>query len=160
MNSPIILLVLWAVINILIKSSNDKKKAEEAQKKRQNQGLPPQRPSPRPKNIIDVFKEEIEREVQREKEAQQKKAKPSPKLERTPPPPKMEEVKRDLNYMDNQVNNLGQTIDENLEIVNVRALSQVERGKKLNLNIKKDILRGIIYSEILSEPKGLRNTKR
>ena len=173
MNNPIILLVFWAVINLLIKSTKDKKKAEEAKRRRQNQGIPPQGPStsPRHKSIIDVFKEEIEKEIQREKEAQKKKLepakgqakpKPAPKREKSPGPPKREEAKPELNYMDKkEIGYIDEPIpDGRIQVVNVGSLSSGSSGRKLNLNVKKDLLRGIIYSEILSEPKGLRNLKR
>lgn len=181
MDSPIILLIFWGLINLFLKSSKDKKKAEESKQRRINQNAPQNTSTnKKPKSIIDVFKDEIQKEIQREKEAQQKKERPlmqSKEIKPTPKPrsnqrPKQtlvsekttEQIKRDReNYF--QATDLSQMdgIKEggNMEVVRVSSLTDEVEGKtKSTFNIKNDLLKGIIYSEILSEAKALKNMKR
>lgn len=181
MDSPIILLIFWGLINLFLKSSKDKKKAEESKQRRVNQNAPQNTSTNnKPKNIIDVFKDEIQKEIQREKEAQQMKERPLMQAKEIKPTPKprsnqrpkqtlmsektSEEIKRDrANYFDATDHSEKDGINEggNLEVVRVSGLSEGVGGKTKSLfNIKNDILKGIIYSEILSEPKALKNMKR
>ena len=69
MSSPIILLVVWAVFNILIKSSRDKKKAQNAKNKPgertnvpNNSNMSQRKDRPQKKNFrqtIEEYKEDI-----------------------------------------------------------------------------------------------------
>lgn len=168
MDNPIILLIFWGLINLFLKSSKDKKKAEEAKRRRINQANLSQNTSTKkkPKSIIDVFKEEIQKEIQREKEAQERKqvTKPYPQKSKSSlvSEKKPEELKKGLadyyqaNRSDDEVGQTGEL--ELVRISNSHGLGK--RSSKSSINFKKDILKGIIYSEILSEPKGLKNMKR
>lgn len=181
MDSPIILLIFWGLINLFLKSSKDKKKAEESKQRRVNQNAPQNTSTNnKPKSIIDVFKDEIQKEIQREKEAQQKKERPPMKEMKSGPkaePKQMprakqtlvsdktpEQIRRDRdNYF--QATDLSQMdgIKEggSLELVKVTGLTEGVEGKTNSLfGGKNDLLKGIIYSEILSEPKALKNMKR
>lgn len=174
MNSPLILLVFWFVINILIKSAKDKKKIEEARRKRaqqieskpiQNkssqtvQRETPNRSQNKNKSIIDVFKDEIEKEIQREKQR-----KPSNTVQNKPI--KQEQkvnnnkninedvIEKDASWRDDYFS-ANTDIDFDKSSVGIKT-----SYKKSPINIKKDLLNGIIFSEILSEPKSMKSGKR
>lgn len=171
MDSPLILLVFWFVINLIIKSSKDKKKIEEARRKKSQQinNKPMQNNSTlstnrdtvinrkkRNRSIIDVLKEEIDREVQKEKQVQR---------ERQTKPIKSQNER--------YITNLTKEAPEDRKIKERRLVEEIKPEQVLNpivankerldtttFDIKKDILKGIVYKEILSEPKSLRNTRR
>lgn len=75
MDSPIILLIFWGLINLFLKSSKDKKKAEASKQRRINQNGQQNHTTmkKKPKSIIDVFKDEIQKEIQREKRLNKRK---------------------------------------------------------------------------------------
>lgn len=162
MDSPLILLVFWFVINLLIKSSKDKKKIEEARRNKsqqienrplQNQST--QKNTNRGRNIVDVLKEEIEKEVQREKEMQRaKQIRPNVMEAKitTSNTVKPKVVNREPMVLD--VFQENKTIDT--------PIIEVDKPipNSLKLDIKNDLLKGFIYSEILSKPKSIRNSKR
>ena len=165
-SSPLILLVFWFVINILIKSAKDKKKIEEARNKRTQQiesrpiqnktAQTIQRDTPnrnlnKNRNIIDVFKEEIEKEINRERQMK----------------PVISEQKANLNKTVNEkvIEKKTSVRDEyfsvNTDINYDKSLEEIKTYyRKPSLNIKNDLLKGIIFAEILSEPKSLQNRKR
>lgn len=130
----IFLLIFWFIINLLIKSVKDKKKIEEARRKR-TQGLE-KRPTYEQKN---------EPKGNTKAPSQVKK----PKIE-----PKKEVVKdRKLGWEDNEWEIIKK------EEVKIKEPEEViELGE--NSKLQRDILRGIIFSEILSEPKSIQNSKR
>ncbi len=177
MDNGIILLIFWAAINLLLKSSRDKKKAEEAKRRRSTQSkvegriTPDNLPRNKPKSIIDIFREEIEKEIEKEKKLQQNKhqpvAKPTPNqtLKPTLKPAastfQTEEIKSAVNIDENKdVELLESIVEEKMEVIRASSISRGSKQNNSQLNLKKDILKGIIYSEILSEPKSLRNLKR
>lgn len=168
MDSPIILLIFWFVINLVLKSAKDKKKIEEVRQKRMQQGNRPlqnntsttQRPAPKKnRSIIDVFKEEIEREVQREKEAHRRNEPVLKEIKSSPITTKVKEktVKPLPVEADISIESDDSTV---LHVIDTAGMIHKTKMNSPSLNLKKDILKGIIYSEILSEPKGLRNIKR
>lgn len=174
MNSPLILLVFWFVINILIKSAKDKKKIEEARRKRAQQiesnpmknkniqtiqRKTPNRSQNKNKSIIDVFKDEIEKEIQREKQK-----KPSNTEQNKPIITEQklnnkkfvseDVIERDSSWRDNYFS-ANTDIDFNNTQEEIKTYH-----RKYSINIKKDLLKGIIFSEVLSEPKGMKSGKR
>ncbi|WFA09548.1 hypothetical protein [Tissierella sp. Yu-01] len=165
MDSPLILLVIWVLINIFIKSANDKKKIEEARRKRA-QKLGKQTPlnnqtlnknietaAKNKKSIIDVFKEEIEKEIQAQKQTQKKVEKPVIQSEtKELTITEITEVE-DVIYEDTQ-------IDTPVIKEKSKELDKNDYNPTQAVDLKKDILKGIIYAEILSEPKSIKNMKR
>lgn len=156
MNNPILVLIFWGVINLFIKSARDKKRAEQARNKRSFQGnMGPQRSKPQStKSLIDVFKEELEKEVRKEKENQSKKTKPY-----------IQEIKeKHITQPAQKVSIVNDELieekDEMVNIIHQSSNTDKPSGKKLILNNTNELLKGIIYSEILSQPKGIRNSKR
>jgi hypothetical protein len=160
MNSPIILLVIWFVINIIIKSAKDKQKIEEARKKRSQQlgNMPMQNSSKnlnKSRNIIEALREEIEKEVNRDKgvqrESQQRQKQQSPT---------QTVIREKMRKVDTPKSNGAESIVSE-DITESIPLENLEReGKIAFIDMKKDLLKGIIMSEILSEPKSIKNIKR
>ena len=162
MNSPIILLVFWFVINILIKSAKDKKKIEESRRIRaqqienkpiQNnttqamQRQTSERNTNKNRSLIDVFKDEIEKEINKEKQN-----KPI-KIEQKVNNKKFvteDDIERNSNWRDDYFS--ANTDEETVEIKTYY--------RKPSLDLKNDLLKGIIFSEILSKPKSIQNGKR
>ena len=182
MDSPIILLIFWGLINLFLKSSKDKKKAEASKQRRINQNGQQNHTTmkKKPKSIIDVFKDEIQKEIQREKEAKQEKESPlmqAKEVKSTPKPesnqrPKTtfasektpEQIKwdREKNLQATGINQMDRIKEGGeLEVVRLSDSTEEVEGKTKSLfNIKNDLLKGIIYSEILSEPKAIKNVRR
>lgn len=146
--NPITFFVIIAVINVLIKSANDKKKIEEARRKRAEQMK--DKPAPnRAKDIGARINKEIE-------EGLRKKGilvtESSTKVEAT----EKKEIKR-LIVED-------PSVTEDLKIVrkekDVKKESISTSSDDRQFDKKKELLKGIIYSEILSEPKAIQNLKK
>ena len=172
--NPLLLLVFWAVINIMIKRTKTLKKIEQAKIKRaqqlesqpiQNintQTIQKETPSSnqnKNRSIIDVFKDEIEKEIQREKQKkpvipeQKKSNKLEQKISNSKFVPE-DVIERDSSWRDNYFSaNTDIDFDKREEEMKVY-------HKKSSINIKKDLLKGIIFSEILSEPRSMQNIKR
>lgn len=154
MGNPLILIIIWFVFNLFVKSAKDKRKIEEARRKRSQQ-LGKSRPntfSQELRKTVSTFREEIEREVQREK---QKKVGAAPK--------------KDTIYRSNMECGQLQPREElNWDIhtpskpkeTNTAIKEKSNEVSKPSINIKNDVIRGLIFSEILSEPKSIQNIKR
>lgn len=173
MDNPIILLVIWALINVFTKSAKDKKKIEAAKRKRaqrlgnltqlNNQTLYNKRSdtAKTSKSLIDIFKEEIEKELQRAKQGQipvQKVEMPSDERENITVTEKIEDEY--INFED--ISNKDIQMDIKPEIVERESKEVLKNTNKQNqvFDLKNDILKGIVYAEILSEPKSIKNMKR
>ena len=166
MDSPLILLVFWFVINLIIKSSKDKKKIEETRRKRSQQidNRPiqnkntlstnrdtVQKSNKKNRSIIDVLKEEIEREVQKQKQVQ---------TGRDTKPNISEKDRTKVSMEDRRIKQSRPVEEIKPEPISNPIVASQERLDRPTFDIKNDILKGIIYKEILSEPKSLRNTRR
>lgn len=156
MDNPILVLIFWGVINLFIKSAKDKKRAEQARNNRSLQNSVERTPSKsKPhssKNIIDVFKDEIEKEIKRERELQNNKTKPL--IQEVKPKPITPVRKEVMNSI------YEEKPEERMEVISAVSIESKASGKKTLFNSKNDILKGIIYSEILTEPKSVRSLKR
>lgn len=173
MNSPLILLVFWFVINILIKSAKDKKRIEEARRKRAQhiESKPLQSKSTQTlqretlsrgqnknKSIIDVFKDEIEKEIQREKQK-----KPVNTVQNKPMKQEQNNNNKIINedVIEKETNWRDDYFSANTDIDFDKSSVEIKTSyRKSSINIKKDLLNGIIFSEILSEPKSMKSGTR
>lgn len=151
MGNPLILLIIWFVINLFLKSAKDKRKIEEARRKRVGQlgNLQPSKTSnvenKRPtfqeeiRRTVSTIREEIEKEIQKDKK-------------RNVVTPKQEKVFHSKleSYQSPSKE------DINWDIHKPRESTVVEKANnevsKPTIDIQNDVLRGIIFSEILSEP--------
>lgn len=161
MDSPIILLVLWFIINIVIKSAKDKKKIEESRQKRARQlnDRPINKPSVSKntregKNIIDTFREEIEKEINKEKDINRKK-KIQSAVQQKP-------IQTPVNKKNIAMQDSFMEAKSGVDTFNSKEMEDTENNKEkqFNIDLKNDLLKGIIFSEILLEPKSIRNIKR
>lgn len=119
------------IIDIILKSIKDKRKIEEARRKR-NIELNNKQKYIKDVVIKSVSREPVEKKPKLEKKETISKAKP------------LWEESSSVKLVDIESKSLGKGVLEE------------KRTKKYNKQIKKDIIRGIIYSEILSEPISLR----
>ncbi|WP_422486322.1 hypothetical protein [Gudongella sp. DL1XJH-153] len=172
MDSPIIILVFWVLINILLKSSRDKKKAEQA-RRRTGQGSSQNRQKPQEgrsrmntgmkdfKKALDDYKEQIERELNPEKKVPVKPIANDAK--RTVEKPENRQQKRELRtfregrFWEDIVVEEDTPDDEEIEVVVTGASKR--KGSKSGsgglFDIRNDIIKGVVYSEILDKPKSL-----
>lgn len=160
-----IILVIWVIGTAIMRNANNKS----------NQGKTRKRtPQPKRKNVFGTFMEEIEKEMRNEKEKQRLEGpiqwgRPSQATGQarpaqssimsdlpTPKAPSMPEVSPEPVGLDLDL--IGG--DEEIGGINEAGISIGSKSKHIDLDLKRDILKGIIYSEILSEPKSLRNMKK
>ncbi|HOA20391.1 MAG TPA: hypothetical protein PKH42_07885 [Sedimentibacter sp.] len=171
----LVILIIWALINSFIRSAN-KKDNEGKTQKRTTQT--------KRKNIFSTFIEEIEKEMQSEKEKHRlegpaQRTQPSQSARTTqwakPPQPALPKKQEQPSMLSDLPKSKVQTkpapppkpvgleidaIGGDEEIGGIKE-ARISKGSKnnLDLNLNRDILKGIIYSEILSKPKSLRNMK-
>ena len=152
----LIILVIFAIASSVMRNAN--KNNEEKTRKG--------RPQEKRKNVLSTFMENIEKQMQSEKEKQrtEQPAQPvrpirpirpaQPSMLSDPPkpkaPPKPEAPPKPVGL---EIDYIGG--DEEIGGINEAGFSKGSKNN-IGLDIKRDILKGIIYSEILSEPKSLR----
>lgn len=142
MRSPLFFFIIVIVIDLILKSAKDKKKIEQARRKRT--GDIDQVPT-KSKSIMETIRAEIEKEVQ--KGSNKKVEKPKVYKEK----PSMN-IKKDAEMHKRS---------EWTEDVFLKPVIESSTSKEINRNsLKKDILRGIIFSEIISEPKSIKNQRK
>ncbi len=175
MDSPIIILVFWVLINILLKSSRDKKKAEQARRKT-GQESPQKRQKPQEsrsrmntgmkdfKKTLEEYKEQIERELNPEKKVP---AKPiANKTKKTVEKPERSQQKRELRtfregrFWEDIVVEEDTPDKEEIEVVTGASKKNGSKSSSGGLfDIRNDIIKGVVYSEILAKPKSLNNRR-
>jgi hypothetical protein len=168
MNSPIVLLIIWGLINIFVKSANDKKKIEDSKRKRiqkinnqrrynKESNYSNQKETTSDRNIIEYFKEELERGREAQRSFCPEPLEEFNKFEKIH---ENEEVKKEEELIIEQ-SEFDEIPDTSIKEIKKDMSKSIEKASKNNnLNFKKDILKAIIYSEILSEPKSLKNMKK
>lgn len=154
MPSPLLFFIFIIVVDLLLKSARDKKKIEESKKRKiPEQGRQPQQQKQPRKSgpfadLRKILEEEIQKERQREFERKNIQGEvlvePEPKVERRP------KVDYDLGIKPRSVEEKP-IQEEKVESAETKTISK---------GFKEDIIKGIIFSEILSEPKGVKNQRR
>lgn len=127
--------IIIMIIDIILKSAKDKKKIEKAKNKRMERLSKTAKP---PKKV----KEQLDRKSikERPKSLQREKVyKKEPEWKETFPIESYENMDT-IERMEGRI--------------------KETKTKKSNEKLKKDLLKGIIFSEILTEPKGLKNRRR
>lgn len=127
--------IIIMIIDIILKSAKDKKKIEKAKNKRMERLSKTAKPPKKVKEQLDrkSIKERpksLQREKVYKKESEWKETFPTESYE------SMHTIQR---------------MEDRIEETKI---------KKTNEKFKKDLLKGIIFSEILSEPKGLKSRRR
>lgn len=175
MDSPIIILVFWVLINILLKSSRDKKKAEQARRKT-GQGTPQNRQKPQEgrsrmntgmkdfKKALEDYKTQIENELNPEKKAPPKPVTNEAKRE-VAKPEKREQKKELRTFREGRFWEDIVVEEDTPDEVEEAAIAVTSNGRKSRsgsgslIDIKNDIIKGVVYSEILDKPKSLKKRR-
>ncbi len=159
MPSPLLFFIFIIVIDLILKSAKDKQKIEEA-RKRKTQELNKQPTASRPMaDLRKILEVEVEKERQRELGKRQKKTtqKQSTLFNEKRVVVNSADKRIDTNERSWDIRETEKRISENKKSDITSPQAKVENKER---NLREDILRGIIFSEILSEPKSLQNQKR
>lgn len=162
MPGPLLFFIFIIVIDLILKSAKDKQKIQEA-KRRRTQELNKQSNTPTtPRPMADLRKilsEEIEKERQRELARRQSRTvqKQSNVLNEKKPNVSNVNKKIDTNEISWEIVKDEKNIKDSTKPDVTPVQSKVDNKEK---TLREDILRGIIFSEILSEPKSLQNQRR
>lgn len=150
MPSPLLFFIFIIIIDLVLKTAKDKKKIEKAKQQRsQEMQRQPEKPKPM-QDLKKILEQELEKERQKEIERRQGKMNPS---QTTKPKEKEVMVEKSFERSSWDINRDEKNIPENIKPVTIQAENKEN-------DLRKDILRGIIFSEILSEPKSIQNKKR
>lgn len=148
MRSPLFFFIIVFVIDLVLKSAKNKKKVEQARRKRTDEINPIQ---PKNKSIMQTIKDEIEKEVQKDSKKRMVKQ-PIYKEESTiAHRNSVEMIKND------EMKNRSKWSEDIFEKPITESLKNGENKKD---SLQKDILKGIIFSEIISEPKSIKNHRK
>lgn len=142
-----IILVIWVIGITLLRNANTKSNERKTKTRTTQQ---------KRKNVFGTIREELEKEKQRlERPTRPSRSSMLSDLskQKTPSKPKTPPVTEGL-----EIDIIGG--DEEIGGINEANISIGSKYNKLDLDLKRDIIKGIIYSEILSEPKSLRNLKK
>lgn len=159
MSNPILFFIFIIVIDLILKSVRDKKKIsqkkmdregsfenkEELNKEKQIQK------SGSIREVMSTLREEVEKERQKDLERRQGTVKRSEKvIVKTE-----EEIIKEKAYEDNKY------WEEKRSLENKKKTQEKNKQEELSSerNIREDILRGIIFSEVLSPPKAIENKR-
>ncbi len=156
MPRPILFFIFIIIIDIILKSLKDKKKIDMAMEKRQRELNKGQSPKSRPlADLRRILEEEIEKERQRQRSRQREITR-----ERVETQPKtVVELNR---HPDTSVVSASETNDSIRAEAEKIGKSEVKvlNTQESKIDPKKDLVKGIIFSEILSKPKSLQNQRR
>lgn len=178
MDSPIIILVFWVLVNLLLKSSRDKKKAERARRKtgqgssqtQQRQRTERSRMNTGMKDFrqaLEEYKAQIEKELNPEKKPpakapaaqnRQRVDKPDSRLEKSGL-----KTFREGRYWEDANEDKQQATStkdsKEAEVAATQKKPETEKASRGLFDIKNDILKGVVYSEILDKPRSLRSKR-
>lgn len=149
--NPILFFVFIVAIDLILKSSKNKKKAEEARRRGDPKvGSNPTKPKSL-RNLRTILEEELnkQKEVEEQKRIKPQISKPIVKEKRI-------DRQKDFDM------GLGSSISKPMEVSKPLEVTKETgfKSKKLKIEMKNDILTGVIFSEILSPPKSIQNQKR
>lgn len=144
MRSPILFFIFMIVIDLILKSSKDKKKIEQERQKRVKE----LQKQPSTTRSMGDLKRILEEEIQIEKQREASKKQPKQNRSKVSKPVVKETKESTIEHFPRE--------DMNLEIKTSKNSNKVEEKHDL----KRDLLMGIVFSEILSEPKSIQNQRR
>lgn len=155
MPSPILFFIFIIAIDLILKSSKDKKKVDAERQKRVKE-LQNQPSTRRPiQDLRKILDEELERERQREASRRQAKSK-QPQISKSGVRRQKENI-----VEKNKINeDINWGIKPSMNKVQEEPKLATNQIKGEGANLKRDILMGIVFSEILSEPKSIQNQRR
>lgn len=156
MDSPIIILIFWVLLNLIIGNAKNKKKAQKKQQQTFNQD--PGRKKSTGKQGPDLRKtlEEYRRQLEKEFGGQPEKKAP-PKEGRASGTSNLQKTQMQIQRQPEE-----QKVIKPVEEEPILSAIVVEEGPQteyidssIKLEPKKDILKAIIYNEILNKPKSM-----
>lgn len=160
MSNPVLFFILIIVIDLILKSVKDKKKIEKDRQQRKespnnrtelSREKPIQKSQPI-RDIISTLREEIENEKHKELIKRQENTKQNQYTNLLGDEQTLAKKKYEADeYWDNK-----RKIEEDIKL---QEKSDLEKNKTKR-DIKDDLVSGIIFSEILSEPKSIKNQRR
>ena len=158
MDSPIIILIFWVLVNLVIGNAKNKKRAQKKQQQTFNQDTGKKKNTGKQgqdfRKTLEEYRRQLEKEFggQPEKKAQNNQTRPmttassqvsQPQRQRAPEPAKAKESVEE---------------EKLLQVLEVEEGPQTEYiSSKIKLDPKNDILKAIVYKEILDKPKSLTN---
>ncbi|MDR7857117.1 hypothetical protein [Tissierella sp.] len=155
MPNPLLFFIFVIVIDLVLKSVKDKKKIEQS---RQNRTEEIQKQPTKQRPLADLRKL-LEEEVMKEKQREIARRQGTP-IESQASKSKAQVVKKKEEHKDVNIQTQSWDIKTEEKKFNETpnpSASQVDNSIK---NLKQDVLRGIIFSEILSEPKSIQNQRK
>lgn len=147
MRSPLLFFIIVFVIDLVLKSAKNKKKVEQARRKRTAEIKPNQ---PKNKSIMQTIREEIENEVEKDSKKRMVKQpvyKEGPLI-----------IHENSAEMKNKKMKDRSTWNEDIFEKPVTETSKIQ--VKSQQSLRNDVLKGIIFSEIISEPKSIKNQRK
>lgn len=154
MRSPLLFFIVIFVLDMVLKNAKNKKKVEQARSKRTAEIKPAQTKN---KSIMQTIKEEMEKELQKQtgKPVQKNKSMLEQKIyteegfinHSSSKELKEREIKSRTKW------------DEDIFSKPVVETSEKTKATRRS-TMKNDIIKGIIFSEIISEPKSIQNQKK
>lgn len=156
MSNPILFFIFIIVIDLILKSVRDKKKIAQKKMNREepfqnkdalNKEKPIQK-SGSIREVMSTLREEVANERQKELERRQEKSKKV--IVKTE-----EQIITQKAYEDNKYWEEKRSSEENRKIQESKKLEELSSEN----NIREDLIKGIIFSEILSPPKSIENQR-
>ncbi len=149
MRNPLFFFIIVFVIDLVLKSAKNKKKVEQARRTRTSEIKPA---VPKNRSIMQTIRDEIEKEVQKDNKKRMVKQpvyKEGPQIvhKNSAEISKNDEMKNRSKWSEEDV--FEKPIIETLKI-----------GLTSEESFRQDILKGIIFAEIISEPKSIKNQQK
>jgi predicted component of type VI protein secretion system len=145
----LIIIFIWLIGSTIVRNANNNNKNYEGK-------TPNTTNKQNRKNVFSTFIEELEKEKQR-LERPTRTAQPS-MLSDNPKPKAPSKPKAPPKPVGLEIDVIGG--DEEIGAITEANTSIGSKYNNIDLDLRKDLLKGIIYSEILSKPKSLKNMKR
>ncbi len=152
MRNPLFFFVVIFVIDLVLKSAKNKKKVEQARSRRTAEIKPL---PPKGKSIMQTIRDEIEKEVQKEAQKQ-----PSKRMLKQPIYTDEQLISHKGSMEMMKESEIKKRTQWSEDIFKKPVMEESKIQVKRENPLKKDILRGIIFSEIISEPKSLKNQRK
>ncbi|MCK9443125.1 MAG: hypothetical protein M0Q14_01125 [Tissierellaceae bacterium] len=153
MPSPILFFIFIIVVDLLLKSARDKKKIEESKRKKipQEERQPQQQKQQRKPGPFADLRRILEEEIQKERQKELEQRNTYRKDIQTPKVDKRPEINYDVQALAKETEK--KRIYEKDEF-------PTKKDQIGHMDFRDSIVKGIIFSEILSEPKGVKNQRR
>ena len=160
--NPLLFFGIVIVIDLILKSNKNKKKVEQARRKRTDEIKPVPTKS---KSIMQTIREEMEKEAQRASGKGATKQ-PSKRMLQQKIYTEDQFITHDSSaeMKEAEIKSRGKWTNDDIfdksiaEEVVAKENRRVSKGRKDSL--RSDVLKGIIFSEIISEPKSLKNSRK